>query len=1257
MLYDKQHLPRRPFAYCKALNKLLSAIRLESACTCCQQDQCYLANGKTLLHKRRPLSGAERRKLRNVKHSTAFQLENDSSKVFIPDSGATISATSNLDLFISIEKHSPGKRVQVANKSFVEIALIGTIRLNLLDEHNRPFTMLLSNVHYSPEFSGNLLSVHELYKQHRISTHFNGPTSYLVTPEGLRVPLRQFQSKEFQLQAFSAVDIDPILWHKRFMHCGTKAMQRMGCHIKRLARRDYDFRDCHACLQGGAKKIPFPSPSKRVTFAKSPEFQKRARRTAVKFGDPKFTKFGQRIASDLCGPFEESITGDKYAIVFHDSATKHVVIYTIPDKTKETVLGAFQQFLLDYQKQLPNGVGHFWTDNGGEYINQDMERFCEELCVRRSYSIPYVSQQNPYAERVWGIVLRKVRTALLESQVKGKFWDFAIRQAALIHNILCDESCVSPYERVHGAKYDYSELHVWGCLCYYLVPDRDRSSKLSPTALPAIYLGPDDERQGHKVYIPAKQRITSGYHVVFSEDKYFDPVRGFRGRTYFREDDGSITRDYAESRTTRNHAATQNQNNANEQDADAEAADIPALEPYKDPRHGTPEAWNENHCENTKCLYPRGHSGLCSHQEVHRRTRQFTGRIYCECDNPAVTPCAFYAKHDGQCKSRDGKPIDCDSAWLAQLHCDECDDDEFEYDDSGLDSAQASDGMLRLIFDDVTNEFVEVDLNDSDLLKPKSYDEATSVRNASKHRWVEAMRKEFETLVSHETWDYVSRNNPKLRGRQPTKSRWVYDIKFNRDGTIEKWKARFVVCGYSQRQGVDYDRAFSATLRATSFRTLLAIAAGKKLRLDQFDVTSAFTQADMDDVDLYVEPPKGFEVWETINGKRVSKLLHLRKALYGSKQASRLWQETLRAFLVDLGFVNSKAEPCIYTLKRSGSLLVVGVYVDDIIVAHKDDEVFDFFKKAFLKRFAATHMGRLSWFLKMHIDQHEDGSIDLNQSQYIEKMAAKYIPHNDVSRTYPSPHAFEKLSRAEDDVERSKLQASPIQYMSIIGSLLYVAVMSRPDVAYYTSVLAKFASDPSMACLTAAIQLLQYLHSTRNKQMHFSGKITIPAGLSKFGPDILRNSGFVAYSDSSWGNEHPYPMFGYGIYLYGGLVSYASKQLKTVAFSSCEAEYAAASYACKELQFIRYLCEDMDNMLVGRLVLAVDNTAVIDVAHDLGVSARTKHFARAMHYIRDLTGQKMVLPTHVTTDLQRADGYTKALDKSKFAQWVPFVVS
>ena len=74
--------------------------------------------------------------------------------------------------------------------------------------------------------------------------------------------------------------------------------------------------------------------------------------------------------------------------------------------------------------------------------------------------------------------------------------------------------------------------------------------------------------------------------------------------------------------------------------------------------------------------------------------------------------------------------------------------------------------------------------------------------------------------------------------------------------------------------------------------------------------------------------------------------------------------------------------------------------------------------------------------------------------------------------------------------------------------------------------------------------------------------------------------------------------------------------------------------------------------LHGRLVLAVDNTACIDVAHDVGVSARTKHFDRAIHYFRDLTQLRRVVPTHVTTDLQRADGYTKSLSKAAFVSWM-----
>ena len=121
-------------------------------------------------------------------------------------------------------------------------------------------------------------------------------------------------------------------------------------------------------------------------------------------------------------------------------------------------------------------------------------------------------------------------------------------------------------------------------------------------------------------------------------------------------------------------------------------------------------------------------------------------------------------------------------------------------------------------------------------------------------------------------------------------------------------------------------------------------------------------------------------------------------------------------------------------------------------------------------------------------------------------------------------------------------------------------------------------------------------------------------------------------------------------------MAYASKLLKVVAFSTAEAEYAAASYTCREIEFVRHLCESLGHVLKGALVLCVDNTAAIDIAHNLGVTARTKHFTDAIHYFRDLVDRMCVLPVHVTTDRQRADGFTKPLPKHLFLPWVDTLV-
>jgi len=196
---------------------------------------------------------------------------------------------------------------------------------------------------------------------------------------------------------------------------------------------------------------------------------------------------------------------------------------------------------------------------------------------------------------------------------------------------------------------------------------------------------------------------------------------------------------------------------------------------------------------------------------------------------------------------------------------------------------------LAMYLDDVSNDLLAVRHDDtlSDILTPTTYEDAIKSRHAS--RWRESMNLEIEDLLKHDTWDLIPRDQVP-RTHKIAKSRWVYRVKVNKDGSIERFKSRFVVCGYSQVKGVDYTHSFSATMRATSFRILMALATHDKLKLEHFDVTSAFTQSEIDKV-IYVEPPKGYPQ-RTRDGTPC--VLKLRKALYGTKQASRMWQLKLR---------------------------------------------------------------------------------------------------------------------------------------------------------------------------------------------------------------------------------------------------------------------------------------------------------------------------------------------------------------------------
>ena len=431
------------------------------------------------------------------------------------------------------------------------------------------------------------------------------------------------------------------------------------------------------------------------------------------------------------------------------------------------------------------------------------------------------------------------------------------------------------------------------------------------------------------------------------------------------------------------------------------------------------------------------------------------------------------------------------------------------------------------------------------------------------------------------------------------------------------------------------------------------------MKLAHFDVTSAFTQADID-AEIYVEPPKGFMAKDKHG---VPMVLKLHKALYGTKQASRQWAITLRKFLVDeLKFTKITHDPCLFTrVEKDGRKMIIGVYVDDLIVAYHDKASLDRFSEQFTSKFRASDLGPLSWFLGVSVSQGSDFHITLDQFQYIDKLMERFVPTSPCSvikHAMPcNPITFQALSTAKTDAERDK--ASRLPYLQLVGSLLYLSTMTRPDIAYHMSILCSYMHDPSPACYYAAIDLLLYVKHTKHLTLHFTGSKYPPASIdAKLHPSISTCGGLIAYSDASWRkpDELGYNMFGFVIYFMGAPVSFAAKRLKVVAMSSAEAEYAGAAYTCKEIVYVRNVLSDLGFHVHGPTVLAVDNQAAIKIAENVGVTARNKHFGDAIHYFRHLVDHRVVIPTFVRTDAQRADGFTKVLEKSKFRPWMRFLM-
>jgi hypothetical protein len=265
--------------------------------------------------------------------------------------------------------------------------------------------------------------------------------------------------------------------------------------------------------------------------------------------------------------------------------------------------------------------------------------------------------------------------------------------------------------------------------------------------------------------------------------------------------------------------------------------------------------------------------------------------------------------------------------------------------------------------------------------EPKTFSHALSGPKASE--WIKAMEEEMESMKINQVWDLVDLPS----GRRSIGNKWVLKIKRKADGSIERYKARLVVKGYTQEEGIDYEDSFSPIVRITSVRLILAIVAHMDLELYQMDVKTAFLNGELND-EIYMDQPLGFE---TKGQER--KVCKLKRFIYGLKQASRQWNIKFHQVILKDGFTMMEEDHCVYLKCSNNSFIILPLYVDDILIAGNSKEMINTTKMWLSSNFEMKDIGEASYVLGVKIIRDRAKRLlGLTQETYIKKMIERY--HN-----------------------------------------------------------------------------------------------------------------------------------------------------------------------------------------------------------------------------------------------------------------------
>jgi Reverse transcriptase (RNA-dependent DNA polymerase) len=361
----------------------------------------------------------------------------------------------------------------------------------------------------------------------------------------------------------------------------------------------------------------------------------------------------------------------------------------------------------------------------------------------------------------------------------------------------------------------------------------------------------------------------------------------------------------------------------------------------------------------------------------------------------------------------------------------------------------------------------------------------------------------------------------------------------------------------------------------------------------------------------------------------------LHKSLYGLKQSPRCWNGRIHSFLTSLGFQALKTDSALYVKRAEEVKIIVAIYVDDILILSKNVGAITNVKVALSTEFTMTDAGEVDVILGIKIIRNkESGLLMMSQEHYANQVLERFNMQMSEGKNLPLPPGTKMTSHLSPVSESERNQMSSCPYREAVGSLMYLMISTRPDLASAVQLVSRFSSNPGLAHWNLVKNILRYVQKTKSFCLTFvrQGEIKL-----------------TGYCDADWEScvDSRRSTSGYVFILGGGAISWSSRRQKSVSLSTCEAEYVAACEATREAIWERAFLEELSYPQLDPTLIYCDSQSALQLIQNPVFHDKTKHIQGKMHFVRERAQDGDVRFEKIHTTKNVADMLTKGVNMEK----------